>query len=193
MGQWLQTQGLLQTTQLQSLFREVVIQPISQLWSLPQGIFRFQSQARLPLAEMTGLSIPASALTLAGFRNLENWSRWEDQLPDPKATLLKLGASSTALQLTSLELDVWREANGVRDLVTIARKLQQPLHEVQKVSFRLHHAGLLELLDTAASLTVPGRRSWLPPIFSQAIGQVEARSPLAEPLLRVRIPSRITF
>ncbi len=192
LGQWLQSQGVLQTEQIQQLFREQVIQPITQLLTLRNGAFCFQRQARLPLTEMTGLSIPPVAVTLVGLRKLPLGSALSNQvadlqLPDTKTALISRCGSPVALQLTDLELNVWEAANGNRTLTSIGRKLKTPLPEVLAVAFRLNRAGLLDWSDTAFLGLAPGRlkssfrRPWLPSVLS-AIGRAEGRSPLAAPL-----------
>ncbi|MEO1560320.1 MAG: hypothetical protein AAFS12_12045, partial [Cyanobacteria bacterium J06632_19] len=101
------------------------------------GKFSFDSQAPIPVAEMTGLSMITTEATIKGLRNLRNWSALTAKLPDPTSAILKKTEMISNIQLDSQESRVWEYANGETDLSQIANKLLVPLEKVQQIAFRL--------------------------------------------------------
>ncbi|MEO1429067.1 MAG: DUF4388 domain-containing protein [Cyanobacteria bacterium J06633_8] len=137
MGLCLKSQGLLSAEQLTLLFRIQIMGQVSRLFELDNGKFSFDSQAPIPVAEMTGLSMITTEATIKGLRNLRNWSALTAKLPDPTSAILKKTEMISNIQLDSQESRVWEYANGETDLSQIANKLLVPLEKVQQIAFRL--------------------------------------------------------
>jgi hypothetical protein len=62
MGTYLKSQGALRIEQLKELFYLQVLQPVSTLFQLKDGILKFDQNAPIPTREMTGLSVSAGVL-----------------------------------------------------------------------------------------------------------------------------------
>lgn len=62
MGMYLKSQGVLRIEQLKELFYLQVLQPVSTLFQLKDGILKFDQNVPIPTREMTGLSISAGVL-----------------------------------------------------------------------------------------------------------------------------------
>ncbi|HEY9612245.1 DUF4388 domain-containing protein [Allocoleopsis sp.] len=62
MGTYLKSQGVLHIEQLKELFYLQVLQPVSTLFQLKDGILKFDQNVSIPTREMTGLSISAGVL-----------------------------------------------------------------------------------------------------------------------------------
>jgi Domain of unknown function (DUF4388) len=115
LGICFKSHGLLTAEQLKLLFSVQVLRQVCQLFTLPNGDYHFDDQAPLAYAEMTGLSAPATDVTLAGLRNLKDWSTLEDKLPDPDAALLSIVEGKPHLKLNQSELMVWEFAGDRRE------------------------------------------------------------------------------
>jgi Domain of unknown function (DUF4388) len=144
LGTWLKSQGILQNQQLQKLFYRQVIRQVSQLLRLKGGRFQFYSKARLPFAEMTGISLPGSAVILQSLRRIQDWSSLITRLPAASSALLSCRPRSERLKLSASEWHVWEYTNGLLSLQSIADQLQMPIVEVRKIAYRLIMAGLAE-------------------------------------------------
>lgn len=94
MGLCLKSQGLLQAEQLNLLFRSQVLGAVSALFQLKNGQFEFDPKSNLPQPEITGLSLPATEVTLMGLRALRDWTALADKLPEPTAGLSSTIASA---------------------------------------------------------------------------------------------------
>lgn len=57
LGKYLKNQGILRIEQLKEIFDVQVLQPISALFHLKEGLVKFDSNVPMPTREMTGLSI----------------------------------------------------------------------------------------------------------------------------------------
>jgi len=121
------------------------------LFKLPNGQFAFDPKAKLPKAEMTGLSMSASEVTLLGLRVLRDWTTLEELLPDPTFGLTKASASRPHLQLDSQEWQVWEFADGSVSIQAIAKQLQLPVEKLQQIAFRMTVIGLLEEVPIIAA------------------------------------------
>ncbi|NMG06124.1 DUF4388 domain-containing protein [Brasilonema sp. UFV-L1] len=143
-GLCLKFQGLLQAEQLKLLFRTQVVEQVSALFELKNGQFEFDAQANLPLAEMTGISMPATEVTLIGLRTLRDWSMLAEKLPDLTLILSNKNTSQSQLQLDSVEWQVWQLADGTISLGEIANQLGIAIEEVQQIAFRLLMSHLAE-------------------------------------------------
>lgn len=149
MGLYLKAQKLIQPEQLKLLFSVQVTQPICKLFSLSEGGFNFQESSQLPLAEMTGLSAPASEVTLAGLRALKDWTALEDKLPDTTSTLIQPTSNPSTLTLYQLETQVWQWADGQTTLEEMAKQADTSVDKIQRVAFRLSVIGLVEEVPVA--------------------------------------------
>jgi hypothetical protein len=144
LGTWLKSQGVLQNQQLQKLFYRQVIRQVSQLLRLKGGRFQFYSKARLPFAEMTGISLPGSAVILQSLRRIQDWSSLVTRLPAASSALISCRPQGERLKLSASEWHVWEYTNGLLSLQAIADQLQRPILDVRKVAYRLIMAGLAE-------------------------------------------------
>lgn len=72
LGLCLIEKGALQVEQLKWLFQVQVLQPIRALFQLQDAQFEFESNVPIPMPEMTGLSISATAATLMGLNVDQN-------------------------------------------------------------------------------------------------------------------------
>lgn len=144
MGLCLKSQGVLNADQLKLLFYTQVMQQVCALFALKDGWFQFDAKAPLPTPEMTGLSAPATEVTLAGLRALKDWTALADKLPDPSSALISAIDGKPQLRLNQGEWQVWEFTNGTVTLNTIAQQLQLPIQKVQQIAFRLIVSGLAE-------------------------------------------------
>lgn len=155
MGLCLKSQGLLQAEQLKLLFRTQVVGLVSTLFELRDGQFEFDAKATLPIAEMTGLSLPATESTLMGLRTLRDWTVLADKLPAPTAALISMITGKPQLRLDTLESQVWEFANGTVSLRQIANQLGLPVEKLQQVGFRLIVTNLVQEIPIIAAAPTP--------------------------------------
>jgi len=155
LGLYLKAKGILTDEQLQVLFHAQAIQPVCAFFKLQDGRFVFDTRARLPKTEMTGLSLSASEASLLGLRVLRDWTALANKLPKPNCGLNKTDAGKPRLQLEAQERQVWEVANGKTSIEAIAKQLQLPVETVQQIAFRMKMAGLVEAVSitTAAPTT----------------------------------------
>lgn len=151
-GLCLKSQGVLQAEQLKLLFYAQVMRQVCALFELKDGWFQFDGKAPLPTAEMTGLSAPATEVTLAGLRALKDWSALRDKLPDPASSIISVVEGKPNLKLNSVEWQVWEFTNGNLSLKTIAEQMRLPVEQIQHVAFRLIVVGLVEELPFADAI-----------------------------------------
>lgn len=144
LGICFKSHGLITAEQLKLLFSVQVLRQVCQLFALPNGRYHFDATVPLAYPEMTGLSAPARDVTLAGLRNLKDWSVLEDKLPDPDSALLSIVEGTPHLKLNQSELRVWEFADGTVPLRTVAERLDLPLDKVRKIAFRLCVVNLAE-------------------------------------------------
>lgn len=144
LGICFKSHGLITAEQLKLLFSVQVLRQVCQLFTLPNGRYHFDAKVPLAYPEMTGLSAPARDVTLAGLRNLKDWSVLEDKLPDPNSALLSVVEGTPHLKLNQSELRVWEFADGTVPLKTVAERLDLPLDKVRKIAFRLCVVNLAE-------------------------------------------------
>ncbi|MEN9211160.1 MAG: DUF4388 domain-containing protein [Thermostichus sp. DG02_2_bins_29] len=151
-GVCLKAQGALDPAQLQLLFKQQVLTPIPQLFSLDEGWFKFDAHHPLPYEEMTGLSASPMEIAVAGLRLLKDWTALMDKLPLPDSTIVSAVSGQPPYHLNSREWQVWEHVNSAIKLKDIATALQLPVLEVQKVCFRLMVAGLVEEIASIAEV-----------------------------------------
>lgn len=143
LGLCLKSQGLLQADQLTLLFRTQVLKQVSALLQISNGKFEFDPSASLPQAEITGLNMAATEVTLMSLRTLQDWSALAEKLPEPTVGIMKKATAAPQIRLDSSELLVWNSANGV-SLQQIAKKLGFPIEKLQQIAFRLMITNLVE-------------------------------------------------
>ena len=144
LGICLKSQGILQSEQLQLLFRVQILRQLTALFQIKDGQFEFDPKASLPQQEITGLSISATEATLIGLRTLQDWTALAEKLPDPYSGIVSATTDKPQLPLDSLELQVWELANGEISLKEIAKQLGISIEKVQQVVFRLIVTNLAE-------------------------------------------------
>lgn len=79
-GLYLETQGVLNFSQLRELFFSEIVHRVEALCESQTANFKFQSTADLPMSEMTGLSTPAIKLAKQGMKRCS-----QRLIPIPKA------------------------------------------------------------------------------------------------------------
>jgi Domain of unknown function (DUF4388) len=144
LGIYLESQGLLHSKQLESLFFLQVIQPIVSLFAIGDGSFNFDDTAPILSSEMTGLSISATELSLQGLRNLHDWKFLEAKLPDSEYGLQRIHSELPAYKLEPQEIEVWNLSLGHMTIAQIARLTGLSMTETQRVAFRLTAIGLIK-------------------------------------------------
>lgn len=157
LGLCLKTQGALDPEQLQLLFKQQVLTPIPQLFSLNEGWFKFDANHPLPFHEMTGLSASPMDISLAGLRLLRDWTALMDKLPLPSSAIASTIQGQPPYRLNRHEWQVWEYAKGTMTLQEISNALNLPILEVQKICFRLTVVGIAEEIAgiSAPSATEP--------------------------------------
>jgi hypothetical protein len=185
LGTWLKSQGILQSEQLQKLFYRQVIRQVSQLLRLKGGRFQFYSKARLPFAEMTGISLPGSAVILQSLRRIQDWSSLVTRLPAASSALISCRPQGERLKLSASEWQVWEYTNGLLSLQSIADQVQRPILEVRKVAYRLILAGLAEerVQDDEDSTEFMTIQYALPPGRSRSVSIGESAVPFFQSLV----------
>lgn len=150
-GMFMKSQGIMTAEQLKLLFHAQVLQRVCSLFKLSSGKFVFDTKAKLPPTEMTGLSMSASEATLLGLRVLRNWSSLTEKLPEPNCGLMKTISGKPHLHLDTQEWQVWEFTDGSVPINAIAKHLQLPVLTVQQIGFRLSVVGLVEEVPITAA------------------------------------------
>jgi hypothetical protein len=169
MGLCLKTQGLLNVEQLKMLFYNQVMRQVCALFMLKDGWFQFDNKAPLCPSEMTGLSAPATEVTLAGLRALKDWSALADKLPEPTSALVSVIEGKPQLKINATEWQVWEFTNGTVSLNTIAKQLQMSVDTVQQIAFRLIVSGLVEEVPLILSAPQTTTEPQVPEIPSSSV------------------------
>lgn len=162
LGTCLKSQGALDREQLKLLFVTQVMQQVCTLFKVDRGFFEFQPEKQPSVAEMTGLSKPATELTLVGLRMLKNWTPLQEKLPVSDSGLISLMNTQPSFTLNQKEWQVWEYTKGTTSLKTIAKELQLPLEKVQQIAFRLIVIGLAEELPMVAMMSSPAEETPAP-------------------------------
>lgn len=150
LGLNLKTQGVLSSEDLKILFAAQV-QQIRDLFEIHNGVFKFDSQAREPIREMTGLSLGATEVALMVLRALRNWEVLSHVLPDASSGIENIAQTKPQFQRNSFDSQVWEFANGKFSLTRIAKQLHQPTGKIQQAAFRLMIADLVKEIPIVAS------------------------------------------
>lgn len=183
LGSYLKVRGDLQAEQLKLLFHVQVLQRVCTLFKYKDGRFKFDAEAPLPRAEMTGLSISASEAILLGLRVLRDWTALTEKLPHPSCGLTKpLGAKLT-LSLDTLERQVWDLAEGTFSLHEIAIRTNQLIETIRQTAFRLIAVGLVEEIEIETYLPKMEVVANLPEVLLNAPKQEEVSSSFLKNLL----------
>ena len=151
LGLRFRSEGLLSAEQLRLLFRLQVVRQVCALFELEDAWFQIESAFLLPLEEMTGLSVPATRVTLPGLRALRNWTFLEEKLPQPYSALVSTTEGKPNQRLNQVEWQVWEFTNGTSSLKQIAQQLSLSVNEVQRIAFRLMAVGLVKELPPSAT------------------------------------------
>ncbi|MBD2460048.1 DUF4388 domain-containing protein [Oscillatoria sp. FACHB-1407] len=154
-GLCLKSQGILQAEQLKLLFYTQVMRQVCALFELKDGWFQFDAKAPIPASELTGLSAPATEVTLAGLRALKDWSALQDKLPDPASSIISVIDGKPELKLNQVEWQVWEFTNGSLSLKAIAEQMRLSIEQIQHIAFRLVVVGLVEELPFLESAPAP--------------------------------------
>lgn len=144
LGLYLKGQGVLQNEHLKRLFQVQVLQQVRALFQLPDAEWKFEVNVPIPAREMTGVSVPATAVTLMGLRVLKNWDALADKLPDPNSGLVSVISGKPNYQLNAEEWQVWEYTKGTVSIEAIAIQLRLPLEKVQQIAFRIMTMSLAE-------------------------------------------------
>jgi hypothetical protein len=144
LGTYLKSRNAIDTEQLTLLFNSQVIATTCKLFEVHHGRFKFDPQAPLIYAEMTGLSLTAQETALMGLRMLKDWSGLAAKLPDPESALQRFSTELSGLRLDTQELKVWKLALCEMSIVKIAEELGLDVEKVQQIGFRLSVIGLVQ-------------------------------------------------
>ncbi|MEO1296056.1 MAG: DUF4388 domain-containing protein [Cyanobacteria bacterium J06636_16] len=158
LGQYLQRNQVLQPKHVKALFALQVIRQTCKLFKLTEARFRFTDEAPLPQFEMTGLSVPATEITLPALRSLQDWQSLAAKLPYEQSGLKQL-VKQPKLRLNQSEQRLWQVIDGQQTLVQLAQKLTLPLEDVQKIAFRLIFVGLVGELPLVSTMTTISNKS----------------------------------
>ncbi|MBD2536130.1 DUF4388 domain-containing protein [Nostoc flagelliforme FACHB-838] len=176
LGLCLKSQGLLQPEQLKLLFNTQVLQQICALFQINDALFSFDPTAKLPLAEMTGLSMTAAEVILMGLRALQDWTALADKLPDRTSGLSSL-VTKPHIQLKNQEWQVWEFVNGNISLENIASQLRIPVETVQQIAFRLIVVSLTEEHFMVATSPTLALEEYTHPVASAEVVQQISQKP----------------
>ncbi len=174
LGMYLKAHGAITVEQLKLLFHAQVRQRVCALFKVPNGQFAFDPKAKLPKAEMTGLSMSVSEASLLGLRVLQDWTTLAKKLPDPTLGLTKAILGRPDLQLESQEWQVWEFADGSVSIQGIAIQLQLPVEKLQQIAFRMTVIGLLEEVPIIAA--APKKESVVEKIPELAVASTKVTS-----------------
>lgn len=137
LGIYLKAKEVLDADQLKMLFSIQVIRSVCALFALPEARFEFDTSALIPYKEMTGLSSPATEVTLAGLRALRDWDALAEKLPQPSSGLISIIEGNPEVAINQSESQVWAYTQGGVSIEQIAKELALPLEKVQQIAFRL--------------------------------------------------------
>jgi Domain of unknown function (DUF4388) len=148
LGIYLKSRNIINTEQLNLLFNAQVIATTCKLFEIHHGQFKFDPQAQLNHAEMTGISLTAQEVALLGLRMLRDWSGLSAKLPAPEDALQRFSTQLGSLRLDSQELKVWQLALGEMSIAQVSQNLGLSVEKVQQIGFRLSSIGLVQEVST---------------------------------------------
>ncbi|MCS6959860.1 MAG: DUF4388 domain-containing protein [Pseudanabaenaceae cyanobacterium SKYGB_i_bin29] len=150
LGICLKERSVLSHQQLEVLFKQQVLTPIPQLFTLSEGWFEFEENHLLPLNDITGLLASPMDIALVGLRILKDWTPLMDKLPQPQSNLMPLVKGKPPYRLSAQEWRVWEQIDGHSSSKQISANLGLEVVEVQKIVFRLIVIGLVEEMETVS-------------------------------------------
>lgn len=86
LGLYLKKHSVLQSSQLEEIFKIQILQPICFLLQLEDCEFKFEQNVLLPAREMTGFSVPATEALEMGLQALKQWNA--QLTPDSASTIV---------------------------------------------------------------------------------------------------------
>ncbi len=142
LGAFLKSRALLTVRQLQSLFSSQVLASTCSLIQAPDVRFAFYPDYPFPYLEMTGVRIQATDIALPSLRMIKSWSTLIEKLPELTSGLKASEGNVSSYRLNSQEKTVLSLADSGRSLSDIAKEIDIPKLDVQKIGFRLVFVGL---------------------------------------------------
>lgn len=152
LGLSLKSKSIVNAEELKMLFGIQVMRTVCTLFTIPNAYFEFAQAKNIPLLEMTGLSAPATEITLAGLRALKDWSALKEKLPEPTSSLMKTIEGEPHLRLNHTESKVWELVDGRLTIEKMAPRLDLSIEELQKTAFRIILIGIAEEIPLADSI-----------------------------------------
>jgi Domain of unknown function (DUF4388) len=149
LGTYLKSRNAIDTEQLTLLFNSQVIATVCKLFEVHHGRFKFDPQAPLIYAEMTGLSLTAQEAALVGLRMMKDWRGLSDKLPAADCALQRFSTELGGLRLDTQELKVWKLALCEKSIAQIAQELSLDLEKVRQIAFRLSVIDLVQEIPMA--------------------------------------------
>jgi Domain of unknown function (DUF4388) len=179
LGAYLIKQDYLQPAQIQTLFDQRVVQAIGELFNYNNGFFTFNDRFTLPPTESLGLTIGVRDLNLQGLRQLRNWAIYETELPEPHVALLRFGLSTSIVNLTQWEQQLWQAADGRQSIAQLAKEWGGDLVLLQQAAFSLIVSGLVEELSMATAGTTTKKLTEADRSSNQRVLVTLAATPMA--------------
>ncbi len=142
LGAFLKSRALLTVRQLQSLFSSQILASTCSLIEAPDVRFAFYPNYPFPYLEMTGVRIQATDIALPSLRMIKSWSTLIEKLPELTSGLKAAEGNVPSYRLNSQEKTVLSLADSGKSLADIAREMNLPKLDVQKIGFRLVFVGL---------------------------------------------------
>lgn len=143
LGLFLQNQGILESQDLQMLFKVQVLREILPLFQLKSAQFKLYKNVSAPMIELTGITIKVSELLLQSLRALPNWKALRKKLPY-RHSILSRSIEKPLIPLNTEEKKVWEIAKNNLPISKIAQKLSLEVQKVQQIAFRLIVVGFAE-------------------------------------------------
>ncbi len=178
LGTYLKSCNAIDTDRLRLLFDAQVVANICKLFGeVHHGRFKFDPQAPLIYAEMTGISVTAREVSLIGLRMLRDWSSFGDKLPAPESALERGSSPTPALRLDAQESKVWKLALGQMSIAKIAAQSGLEIERVQQIGFRLCASGLVR------EIAIVSPPPPVAPLASSSIGSNNTPNPISTSFL----------
>jgi diguanylate cyclase (GGDEF)-like protein len=150
-GVYLKKMGMVSEEELQLIFEKQLV-VVYELFEITVGRLKFkdiedideEKNQKFPWLEMTGQTCSAIALSFYGMRLLKNWELFISRLPPSDSLIKELETiEKYNLKLLPFETKILELALENNTIKNIAKKLNEPLINVQKVIFRAIAAGLV--------------------------------------------------
>ncbi|MDJ0795946.1 MAG: DUF4388 domain-containing protein [Calothrix sp. MO_167.B12] len=144
LGMVLKTEGTIPLEYQKKMFYVQVMQQVCSLFEFQDGHFYFEPGVKPPFMEMTGLSAPATEVTLAGLRALKKWDALSDKLPDITSGLVSMIEGKPNMHLNQEEWQLWEFVDGNTSLKIMSQQLNLSKEKIQQIAFRLIAVNLCE-------------------------------------------------